>query len=176
MTTLTDAEFNELFTTFERTAFRLETLQVYRVPGLDEQFETFLRGDPLPPRNPETSPWLRQIADNAGVGKRTYRVHVVDQPLSDYLRYELDSYQANVAAGEDVFLVDRTTHPDLEALREDFWLFDERDLILMRYDPDGRYLGAERATDPDRGEYLRRRDLALAHAVPLHAYVAEADA
>lgn len=94
LTTLTDAEFNELFTTFERTAFRL----------------------------------------------------------------------------------DRTAHADLEALREDFWLFDERDLILMRYDPDGRYLGAERATDPDLGEYLRRRDLALAHAVPLRDYVKGADA
>lgn len=169
-------DFNQLFASFLHTAFRLETLQIYRVGGLDERFEAFLAGEPMAPRTPETSPWLRQVADNAAAGRRTYRVHVVDRPLSDYVRYELDSYKANVACGEDVYIADRNAHPDLAPLHEDFWLLDDRDLILMRYDEEGHWLGAERAADEDLDEYRRRRDVALDHALPLREFLDSVDA
>ncbi|MFI6688111.1 DUF6879 family protein [Streptomyces sp. NPDC050485] len=41
---LSGKEFGRLFETFERTAFRLETLSVYSVEEEREDFERFLAG------------------------------------------------------------------------------------------------------------------------------------
>lgn len=166
-------EFGRLFTSFERSAFRLETLPQYLVADEAETFADFQAGRPLARRTPETDDWLRMIAQDAVAGKRWVRVHVVEHPLSAYLRYELACYADSVAAGEQVFIADQDAYPELAVLdREDFWLFDDRLVVRMRYDLDGHWLGAERALDADLDGYRRRRDLALAHAVPLEEYLA----
>ncbi|MGH2370891.1 MAG: DUF6879 family protein, partial [Chloroflexota bacterium] len=57
----------------------------------------------------------------------------------------------------------------------DFWLFDEAIGVRMRYDESGRFLFAERLTDPaEVAAYRRARDVAMAHAIPLVRYLAEA--
>lgn len=165
-------EFGRLFTTFERSAFRLETLAQYLVEEEAEEFAGFQAGRPLPRRTPENDEWLRMIAEDTAAGKRWCRVHVVEQPLTPYLRYELACYPDSVAAGEEVYIADRDAHPELAALgREDFWLFDGRVVVLMRYDEQGHWLGAEYAADAELDEYRRRRDLALQHAMSLDDYL-----
>ncbi len=48
----------------------------------------------------------------------------------------------------------------------DYWLFDSRDLWIMQYDGDGRFLYAEQADDPVQIiEYNYWRDKALHPAV-----------
>jgi hypothetical protein len=100
-----------------------------------------------------------------------YRVHVVDRPLSTYLRLEFLGYQENAAAGEEVYIADRGAHPDLRGLTEDFWLFDDEVAVRMIYDAEGRFVGVERALDAELQHYRHRRDLALAHSVPLADYL-----
>ena len=51
-------------------------------------------------------------------------MHVVDRPLSDYIRYELAVYAENVAAGEDVRIADRSLHPELGGLGRTSSIFD----------------------------------------------------
>jgi hypothetical protein len=166
-------EFGRLFTTFERSAFRLETLSQYLVAEEAAEFADFQAGRPLPRRTPENNPWLRMIAEDTAAGKHWHRVHVVTHPLSAYLRYELGCYPDSAAAGEQIFLADRDAHPQLAALdHEDFWLFDDQIVVCMRYDEQGRWLGADYAADADLDEYRWRRDLALAHAVALNDYLA----
>jgi hypothetical protein len=165
-------EFGRLFTAFERSAFRLETLEQYLVAEEADEFADFQAGRPLPHRTPENDEWLRMIAEDTAAGKRWYRVHVVEHPLTAYLRYELAGYPDSVAAGEEVYIADRDAHPELTALgREDFWLFDDRIVVLMRYDDEGRWLGAEHAPATQLDEYRRRHDLALEHAMPLDDYL-----
>jgi hypothetical protein len=163
---VTEDELTRLFDTFQRSAFRLEQLPQYLVPQEDELLADWRAGRSIR-RTPETSDWLRLIADHTAAGRRVYRVHVVDWPLSEYTRFEIDCYPDNIAAGEDVYVADRTASADLKyVLREDFWLLDDRLVLLMRYDDEGHYLGADLADD-ELESFRRQRDIALAHAVPL---------
>ncbi len=103
-------------------------------------------------------------------GYRWYRVHILDQPLSDYARYELWGYRANQAAGEEIYLADRDAHVDLAQLREDFWLIDDTIAVRMIYDDEGHFLRPECAAGP--GLYLEMREIALRHAESLDEYLA----
>jgi len=166
---MTDEDVMALFLGIRQEAFRLEQRDSYEnVDTEDELFAAWRAGRSIH-RTPATSPWLDLVAGHAAAGRRVYRVRIVDWPLSEYTRYELASYADNVAAGEEVYVVDRDAHPDHAALIEDFWLFDNDTATVMRYDDDGRPL------DPapgDARDHRDRRETALAHALPLVEWIA----
>jgi hypothetical protein len=175
---VTPEEFDAHFDRFRSTAFRLEALPVYDVEYEREEFEAWRRGEPPSERSIRTEPWLARIAlTTLTAGKRWTRVHVVDEPLSDYLRYELASYAENQAAGEEIRIARRADDARLSELPPDFWLFDAGTpagcALAMKYDAAGRWLGAELVTDPGRlDEYQQIRDLVWTLAAPLNAYLA----
>src|SRR6266516_3161519 len=113
----------ELFNTFRESAFRLETLQDYVLSEDEPRRRAFREGRVLPPRPGKTES-MRMVRDAVAAGKRVHRVHVVDLPLTDYIRYELAVYPENIGAGEDVRIACRAAHPALKDLDTDFWLFD----------------------------------------------------
>jgi hypothetical protein len=167
----------DLFDGFQRSAFRLETLPQYLVDGEADRLRAFREGRPLPERSVATNPWLQHIAQTSAAGVRWHRVHVVDRPLTEYVRFELLAYVENAAAGEDIRIAVRADNPELAALHEDFWLLDGDDAsvyaLLMRYEPSGRPIGAWRAVDPATIERCRRqRDLAIAKSTPLAEFLA----
>lgn len=107
--------------------------------------------------------WL--VREAVASGARVHRVHVVDLPLSDYLRYELAVYPENIAAGEDVRIADRAAHPGLTELRTDFWLFDDSVVVWLRHGGDGDLIGCDLSQDPaDIRRCQEQRDLALIHS------------
>ncbi len=172
-------QFDACFDRFERSTFRLETLQQYSVSEEDERLRAFREGTPRPDRSVRTNPWLRRVAVTTAAGKQWQRVHVVRHPLSEYLRYEMVGYVESAAAGEDIRIADRAAHPDLAALGPDFWLFDaEADqvfAVLMHYDQDGHVLGFDDTDDPETLDRCRaQRDLALECSVDLNAYLVSA--
>jgi hypothetical protein len=75
----------------------------------------------------------------------------------------------NSAAGEDYRIVD-VTDRELELPEQDFWLFDERTVALLNFNPDGTLRDREQVEDADVSQYLRWRDLALAESVPFSEY------
>lgn len=173
-------EFDAVFDRFRATAFRLETLSRY-AGDEGEEFAIFLAGEPLPERSTRTVPWLRRVADTTAAGARWQRVHVLSRPLTDYLRFEMVGYKANVDAGEDVRIADRGVHPELGILCRDFWLFDAETpdafAMPMHQDAVGRLVSFDIVDDARAIEQYRRdRDLALAFSVPLHEYTAALDA
>lgn len=128
-------------------------------------------GRPLPSRPGKTES-LKMISDAVSAGKRVHRVHVVDLPPSDYVRYELAVYPENVAAGEDVRIAPRPAHPGLRDLDTDFWLFDadgSRPAVAwFRYTPDGRIISRDCSDDPGDIALARaQRDLAIACSLSL---------
>jgi hypothetical protein len=125
-----------------------------------------------------TEPWLARIAVTTVAGKSWERVHVVDHPLSEYLRYELEGYVESQAAGEQIKIADRAADESLTGLGDDFWLFDgdspDAYAVLMRYDEAGHFVGFEHTVDPAVLERCRReREAVRRHALDLNVYLAE---
>ncbi|MGH3547887.1 MAG: DUF6879 family protein [Pseudonocardiaceae bacterium] len=163
-------ELIRLIDNVQVSAFRLETLPQYLVVQEAEEFASWTAGYPRTPRTPDTHEYLAELRRDVGRGIRWYRVHILDQPLTAYLRFELCGYLANQEAGEEIYVVDRDTHPDLAGLHEDFWLYDEEIAVRMVYDRKGRFLHPEPVEDLE--SYRKMRDTALRHAEPLNDYLA----
>jgi hypothetical protein len=169
---LDERELDQFFADhFRRTAFRLEVRDSYDVEAERENMTRYLAGEPGP--DPDRhSPWLDELRADTAAGKRWQWVHVVRGPLSPYLRMAFEwGYPANVRAGGDVRILDLADRPQPEALAdEDFWLLDDEAALVMRYDAQGRYIGAEPAAESELGRYLRARDAAWQAAEPLSQY------
>lgn len=175
ITSVTSPEFDALFTSFKHTAYRLETLQVYDVSYEIEPYRAFLAGKPRP-RDTAKNAWTAMLANSAADGKIVQRVHLVNEPLTDYLRYELGwSYPPNVEAGEDIRILPIDAIPaDLErsGVPGDYWLFDSSDLWVMHYDDDGAFLCIEQMSEPEAiVKCAYWRDAALHRAIPYHEYM-----
>ncbi|MGH3904868.1 MAG: DUF6879 family protein [Pseudonocardiaceae bacterium] len=167
-------QFNVTTHPFRYSTFRLETLQNYGGSGEDAELAAFRAGQPRP-ADSELDRWLEAIRDHVSAGRVLHRVHVVIEPLTDYLGWELSwGYALNVAAGEDIRIIPvpaEETWPE-DIPERDFWLFDASELYDMHYDPDGIWVGVEHITDPSRiVAACRWRDAALHHALPWQQYV-----
>jgi hypothetical protein len=154
----------------KKSAFRLETLPQYLVPQEAEIFADWKAGRPMSVRTPENNEGLARLKRDAARGFRRYRVHILDQPLTAYLRFELYLYLDSVVVGSEVYVVDRDIHPDLAELHEDFWLYDDEIGVRMFYDEEGHFLHPEPVDDIER--YREMRDTAMRHAEPLNDYLA----
>lgn len=153
------------------SVFRLETLPQYLVPQEADEFAAWQAGEPVPLRTPENSPGLARVQRDVARGFRWYRVHILDQPLTAYLRFELYGYLLeNQPAGTEIYVVDRDDHPDLAELHEDFLIFDDEIVVRMVYDDKGYFLYPESVDDIE--PYREMRDTAMRHAEPLNDYLA----
>lgn len=174
---LSDSGFNSLFNDFKYTAYRLETLQSYDVSYEQGEFGRFLAGEARG-RFPGIADWADTVRAGGLEGKRFHRVHVLVEPLSDYVRFECAwSYRHTVAAGEDVRIIPVSGGKWPEGLPGiDYWLFDSTRLLLMNYAEDGAFLSAELTEEPDRVvEANRWRDQAICLSIPFSEYAAGYD-
>jgi hypothetical protein len=166
-----DDEFDRLFATIERSAYRLETLDFYDVPVEREAYRRFLAGED--PGTDWFEPWLNIIRSAVAAGRRFERVRVAREPLSDYLRFELWASQYNVEVGEDMRYLDIHRAAELGLPGYDYWLFDDDRLVRMYFNDGGRMERAEIITDlaavEEHRQYRRR---AWAEAVPYARYAA----
>ncbi|MDT3396278.1 hypothetical protein RKE29_06435 [Streptomyces sp. B1866] len=159
----------DLFDSFEREAFRLETLDDYSRSGSVDAYQAFVAGEPQP--EGYNSEWVAEVRSHTGRGKRVYRVHVLARPLTDYLRFELGwGYRKNMTGGEEFFILDITDRPNPLVGVPDFWLFDAEYAAVMRYDGHGAFLGSDVVPPNDATDFVRHRDTALAHAEPFSAW------
>jgi hypothetical protein len=104
-------------------------------------------------------------------------VHIIEHPLSEYLRYQLIGYVEAQATGEEIRLADRGDHPELKALGPDSWLFDagteQAFGVLLHFDDAGHLLDIDAVHDTAGvAELERQREVALAHSVSLAEYLA----
>jgi hypothetical protein len=172
------AEFNALFTSFQRSAYRLETLQSYGSPDEDAFYAAFLAGEPCPD-DAGKNWWVTNVITPAvTAGRDIGRVHIVREPLSDYMRFELTwAYAPNVAAGDDVRILPvpaGESWPTQLPEGYDYWLIDGRLYELVYADDERRtWLGACRVIgQPRLAQADAWRQLALELAVPWRDYVA----
>jgi hypothetical protein len=145
------ASLREQLATFRYSLFRLETLPAYGGTDEDEAFAAFRAGRTAPV-HAGLQAWINRVQHRVASGAVVQRVHVVVEPLTEYLRFELARYSLIVEAGEDVRILpvpQGGTWPT-DVGRKDFWLIDSHVLWDMSYADDGTWLGAEPVTDPAR--------------------------
>jgi len=165
---LTGDDFNHLFRYFTDTAFRLEVQPEYTVSDEQESFREFLAGEPRPVTEfPFYAAWLDKIRAAAAQGKRVERVRVLDEPPTDYQRWEMWSGQYNTAAGETIRYLPRSQAVAVGLpVTDDWWLFDAQRLAVMRFSETREPLGGEIIADPDIvAQHCAWWELAVQHSV-----------
>lgn len=165
-------EFMAMFEGLERQAWRLLTLDGYNASEAERtRIAEWERTGRVPDRTGD--PWLKMVADYAGAGVPFARVHIFPGAghLPRYCEYVLDSYEWNDAAGEKVGIINRDIHPELAALDRDFWVLDDR-LVIIEYDADRGYAGAYIATGDEAQQRRDQREAAMRAAVSLAEYKA----
>lgn len=122
--------FRSAFESARHSIFRLETLQHYEG---DPNFDRFMTGGTWNDTDSKRH-WVDLVRRRTQDGVVMRRVHVVTEPWSDYVRFEIAwSYPPNVTAGEDIRIITGTAPwPG-----PDFWMFDDRSVWLMHYTGDG---------------------------------------
>lgn len=166
---LTVAEFGNLFFEFKHTAFRLEVQPFYNVPEEQEPVSRFLDSQPLlPPDDPGYVGWLDFLRERTTAGIRVERVRVQDDPPTDYQRWERWAGRWNITAGEVIRYMTPAAATAVELpLAYDWWLFDERRLFIMEFDPNQTLLGGELIEDQAVViQHCAWRDLAVQHSTP----------
>jgi hypothetical protein len=168
------------------TAFRLEQREFYNVGG-DEavRIAAFRSGMPRPERSVRTNPWLARIARTTAAGTRWRRLRVLDEPLTEYQRYQVvgGTYLESQTAGDQTLIVSRRlATPWLRfaggtRLVGDFWLLDHglptEHLVALDYTNDGQFVGNRVVGDPaERAAMLTVATELVEDATPLPEYLA----
>ncbi|MBV9314072.1 MAG: hypothetical protein JO100_10100 [Pseudonocardia sp.] len=156
--------FQDAFESAQRSIFRLETLQYY---AGDPNFDRFVAGQSW--QDTDSKPhWVDLVSRRVSQGVAMQRVHVITEPWSDYVRFELTwSYPLNVSAGEDVRIITAPTPWE----GPDFWMFDDQRVWVMLYSEEGVLDRVEDASISDSTvrSCLARKERALAASEPLRA-------
>ena len=126
-------DFNQLFRSFEHTAFRLEVREGYNAPREVESFRRFRVGEPVDLSWAET--WFSMIREAITEGRSFARVRIVSLPLSDYSRFGLWAARRTSEAGEDIRYLRRDVAKQLDLPNHPV---PDHDVLLCAVLPDTR--------------------------------------
>lgn len=161
------AEFERLFDTFRTSAWRLECQGTYREPEEAEPLQRFLAGEPDDLAWYADWPeWVRGVRAS---GRTIGRVRVLTDPLTDYLRFELDRLTPPALdGGEDIRVLPAGKFATLGVPREDFWIFDDATAGVLHFGDTG-VTGVEMIIGPDKvAEFVHRKRRTIAASATYH--------
>jgi len=151
---------------------RVQTLARYTVASDGEDFERYIQGE-AEPAAPQKQAWLDRLTADARSGRIRRNVHIVEQPLSDYLCYQFEwCYLFNVAAGQEIRVLDISSQRAAAHLAAcgDFTVVEGVDVARNQYAPDGTFLGAVQAPADTAAALAAVAEAAWAMAVPFTAW------
>ncbi len=131
MTPVTDEEFDELLTSFDREAIHLETRDAYGTAVELPHMAKWAAGEP------DDLEWLQgwcaTLREAVKAGKSVRRARIVSEPLSDYQRWSFSIADPMVEAGEDIRWFPRRLVSSIAVPGNDFYLFDDRLIVFVLY-------------------------------------------
>ncbi|MGH3848991.1 MAG: DUF6879 family protein, partial [Pseudonocardiaceae bacterium] len=132
---------------------KLERLQYFREPGYPswDSFAAGHWGEALQIMRQDRLAVEKEFAEDSRLGLNSYRVRVVELPVTPYLQWELHELKARAECGEGI----RVVEPEAVARYETSTVVPE--LIFMGtlamyeicYDDTGTRLGGRKFTDPE---------------------------
>ncbi|MFJ5678043.1 DUF6879 family protein [Streptomyces sp. NPDC093097] len=110
--------------------------------------------------DPDTLPewwgtWRDLVTETTARGVVMRRARVINEPVTDYIRYEHDMTFANVAAGELVRWLPRRQAADLVLPGTDLWMIDETAVLFTYFSGTGNVVDREWRTDAPVVEQVR---------------------
>lgn len=143
-----EQNFDDAWNNATASIIRLETLPIYEIPAEMVRFEKFKRG--LPYLDDELNAWKNRLKETAQCGIKIERYRVVDEPISDYLKYEFD-YWKKTMDSQHVFTIKRKDYLPIvkndNGFSTDFWMFDQKIVYRMNYSPKGLFLNGTFESD-----------------------------
>ncbi|MBA3338899.1 MAG: hypothetical protein H0T54_03980 [Geodermatophilaceae bacterium] len=146
MASLTDEDFDRLFSDFEREAIHLETRDAYGTSVELPHMAKWAAGahDDLE----WLQSWCATLRGHIKAGKSVRRARIVSEPLSDYQRWSYSIADPMVDAGEDIRWVPRRLVSSVALPGNDFYLFDDRLVVFLLYAGNGLSTDLVTSTDP----------------------------
>lgn len=164
MSWLSPDEFGDAVMDYARSAWRWECQGEYREPSEVAPIQAWREGrieDSYRHR-----PWLDEVRHVRAEGRLWQRVRMLTDPLTEYLRWMLDTTFLNLDAGEDIRWISQQQAAKLGMPDYDFYLLDDERVLRLQFGDHG-LTGAEMVTDSgDVARHRGWRDLAWDAAIP----------
>jgi hypothetical protein len=128
--------------------FKVEVHQDYSSEDIGPSLKAWMSGDRHKSikllEKEDHSDWIKECLKKKKQGVKLTRVHLVDEPYSRYLEWELEHYRIiNIPkCGEDVFLLNYDDAKDLEIPGGDIMFFDDNRVVVNEYNPFGKMIAA----------------------------------
>lgn len=146
MTSISEAEFDELLRTFKQESLHLETRDAYGTATELPHMAKWARGeqDDLA----WLDDWCATLRAHIAAGAQARRARIVSEPLSSYQRWAHSVALPMVEAGEDIRWVPRHLVSSIGIPGNDFYLLDGSLVVYLIYTGDGLNADYQTSRDP----------------------------
>jgi hypothetical protein len=155
-----------------RGIFRFEGHRYYRAASDQGDYERFRAG--LEPAGDRSGflQLLRTAREERRPWSRLRVIHLDEdgEVAEPYELYSCHLYAGNVAAGEDVRILEVSPGNTLDEHIEDYWIASGTDVVVTHYGEDGRHVGAEVVDGLTGHALIALRDVLWGQAVPFADY------
>lgn len=153
---------------------RLESIPEYNVAEDLVLFEKWRQGKFEHDKN--SKKWLENLKRTKERGVKIQRVRIVSLPFSDYIKYEINFWKHSIQNGEEILFLENKEYEKIverfEFIPKDFWIFDDKTLIIFHYDKRGDFVKEEPVSYEERiKKYLELKKKLLNHALPMKKFL-----
>lgn len=180
-------QFNDLLFSAKDRIIKLELLDSYADAFKEEKrmTEYFLKHGKLSPelKSEIFKEWYVGTKKLYEKGVKFIRIHVVTLPISDYIRFEIESYKISEKYGETIYMIDRKDFnrikPEGKINILDFLVFDKNTIAFVNFKVDKKHnakkhTGITYVTDRKLAvKYVNYWESLLKKSIPLRKFVKE---
>ena len=174
LTPITNEDFYSFFDTFNKTAFRFESLDMYNIDGEQEEFLLYKKGllDIKKAKQESMDFYVKMNTNN----KCSSLVRFISPTINkDYLKYCIDlAYTTGLSCGAKVGIIKDINILEYKSnipILFDYWLFDDTVCILMVYDLVGRSCRKYKVDNEYVLDYVNFSETLMCQSEPLERFL-----
>ncbi len=166
--------FGKAWKSAKKNIFRLEAIPEYGVPEDLVLFEKWKQG--TLELDKASKAYLEKLNKTKKRGVKMQRVRIVPLPISEYIKYEIDFWKHSIQKGEEILFLEENEYENLiknlNFEPRDFWMFDDKVLIMFYYDGKGDFLREEVIqNDKIIKQYKDLKEKLLKKSIPMKQFL-----